>query len=451
MLSTLKIFLNLAFNKRGKILNYSLENLNFLFLLRYLIILLIGFHIVEKRNILSTLFFIKIALLNLFYDLFTSKNKEVYLVTKTEENSIKNSSFSFRSKPNELITFNKTDEIIFLNDRLKIVDLNPSSIKFIDWNIFSENENFIMLDHFNSKMKKNFYQHFKWLLEYKSNISLLVESFDTIHFQFLKSKKSTPLILTFKPKYSNSNGLFCGITVIIQICKIKQQTNWLSNEMKISHELKTHLCTLKSVIETTQEYFLLLSNYQKKLFFIIIKNEIEYLKRLIKSLSILNNLNSQVFQINKLNFTLNYVAQSYSVLLKSKNLYLGVELCKKNTCIIWNTDSAIQVLSNLINNSLKFNYHGGKIFLRSFEIKKKNQQHYLRIEIIDTGIGIPTKYKDLLLTSNLPKPNFHYNSLRSNGIGLEFIKRLLINNKSKLYIATKSYVGTIFWFDLILL
>ena len=51
MLSTLKIFLNLAFNKRGKILNYSLENLNFLFLLRYLIILVLGFHIVEKRNI----------------------------------------------------------------------------------------------------------------------------------------------------------------------------------------------------------------------------------------------------------------------------------------------------------------------------------------------------------------------------------------------------------------
>lgn len=452
MLSTIKIFLNFDFNKRDNVIQCSSQNVNFLFLLRYLIILVIGLYSVKLRHIFSTLFCILVAISNLLYDLFIHRRAKVdCLPMQTKKHSIQNNSFSLHSNREPLITFYRKEEIIVLNDKLKLIYLNPSAIKFTNCTNFHELEKFMVMNHFNFKTKKEFYHHFKWLLKYKSNISFLMESCDSKIFPLFKVKKPAQLILTFKPKYSDLNGLFSGIAIFAHIRNKTRQTNWLNNEKKISHELKNHLCNLNSVVETTEEYFLLLSQYQKKLFFVTIKNEITYLEHLIKSLYILENVHSQILPITDFNVILDYIAKSYSVILKRKRLQLQIELSKKNSCIVGNIDSVIQVLSNLINNSVKFNYQGGKIFIRSFKIKKKNRLHYLHIEIIDTGIGIAPKYKDLIFTTIFPMTNFHYKSLKSSRIGLAFIKGLLINNKSKLHISSKLSVGTIFWFDLVLI
>jgi signal transduction histidine kinase len=290
---------------------------------------------------------------------------------QTKKHSIQNNSFSLHSNREPLITFYRKEEIIVLNDKLKLIYLNPSAIKFTNCTNFHGLEKFMVLNHFNFKTKKEFYHHFKWLLKYKSNISFLMESCDSKIFPLFKVKKPAQLILTFKPKYSDLNGLFSGIAIFAHIRNKTRQTNWLNNEKKISHELKNHLCNLNSVVETTEEYFLLLSQYQKKLFFVTIKNEITYLEHLIKSLPILENVHSQILPLTDFNVILDYIAKSYSVILKRKRLQLQIELSKKNSCIVGNIDSVIQVLSNLINNSVKFNYQGGKIFIRSFEIKKK--------------------------------------------------------------------------------
>ena len=52
-------------------------------------------------------------------------------------------------------------------------------------------------------------------------------------------------------------------------------------------------------------------------------------------------------------------------------------------------DLIIQVLINLVGNALKFTYKEGEIIIRAYLIK--NQK--IRIEIVDTGIGILYNYQ----------------------------------------------------------
>lgn len=83
-------------------------------------------------------------------------------------------------------------------------------------------------------------------------------------------------------------------------------------------------------------------------------------------------------------------------------------------------DKLIQVLNNLISNSLKFTHTGGTITVSLIDIGDK-----VRLSVRDTGIGIPEDMKSQVFNKFNDQSRTGLNGEKSNGIGLWVVKTVV--------------------------
>jgi len=100
--------------------------------------------------------------------------------------------------------------------------------------------------------------------------------------------------------------------------------------------------------------------------------------------------------------------EEFRILAQKKNLSLYLEMPNNHNEIILysNSENLKKVISNLLNNAIKYTYEG-EIKISAEVIKKKNNVsrgeflHMVTIEVTDTGIGVPLNKQN-----NLFKPFF---------------------------------------------
>ncbi|WP_323788333.1 ATP-binding protein [Psychroserpens sp.] len=106
-----------------------------------------------------------------------------------------------------------------------------------------------------------------------------------------------------------------------------------------------------------------------------------------------------------------------------------------------------QILINLIGNSIKFT-KDGDIWVRVYSISKNGDDHVLRFEIEDNGIGISKEKQDNMFES------FSQGSIQINrkyggtGLGLSIVKGLIEILKGKIYLKSELGKGTTFFFEI---
>ena len=106
-----------------------------------------------------------------------------------------------------------------------------------------------------------------------------------------------------------------------------------------------------------------------------------------------------------------------------------------------------QILINLIGNSIKFT-KDGDIWVRVYSIENKGNDHMLRFEIEDNGIGISKEKQDNMFES------FSQGSIQINrkyggtGLGLSIVKGLIEILKGKIYLKSELGKGTTFFFEI---
>ncbi|WP_199350890.1 response regulator [Haliangium ochraceum] len=112
-----------------------------------------------------------------------------------------------------------------------------------------------------------------------------------------------------------------------------------------------------------------------------------------------------------------------------------------------------QVITNLLSNALKFTSHG-TVEVRALLSEKLGdpgaEQARLRIEIVDTGIGIPQAKQDRLFE---PFEQADVSSTRAyggTGLGLAIVRGLIDIMNGKLGIESKPGEGSNFWFEVVL-
>ncbi|MBO6632346.1 MAG: response regulator, partial [Psychroserpens sp.] len=106
-----------------------------------------------------------------------------------------------------------------------------------------------------------------------------------------------------------------------------------------------------------------------------------------------------------------------------------------------------QILINLIGNAIKFT-KDGDIWVRIYSISKKGDDHVLRFEIEDNGIGISKEKQENMFES------FSQGSIQINrkyggtGLGLSIVKGLIDILKGKIYVKSELGKGTTFFFEI---
>ena len=109
---------------------------------------------------------------------------------------------------------------------------------------------------------------------------------------------------------------------------------------------------------------------------------------------------------------------------KERNISLNSQIPANLPLIKANSQALREVVSNLIDNALKYTPSGGKIKLEAGIPRYKNDFHWLGIAIKNTGIGIPKQDRERIFER-------HYRGVQTKGeiegtgLGLAIAKELI--------------------------
>ena len=215
------------------------------------------------------------------------------------------------------------------------------------------------------------------------------------------------------------------------------------------HEIRSPLFNIKSFLETLYEYYFQLTDTQILEFLEIANQETVRLIKLSSTSLELSKCNPQVavsYSFISITQLLNQVTKSYEITRLHKNIVFYVKAPSNFPKVIGSYDLSLQVLTNLITNSLKFTYPFGSIvvklrLLTSLSIKTRKKYFLLRIDIIDNGIGISKNNRQILFTrfKQVPKPLYYTEGL---GLGLSIVKELMETQSKYINLISIGYKGT---------
>lgn len=223
----------------------------------------------------------------------------------------------------------------------------------------------------------------------------------------------------------------------------------------LTHEIRSPLFNIKSFLETLYEYHFQLNDSQVLEFLEIANQETNRLVRLTNQSLQLSRVNFSIetmFRLLNIEDIINKVSRSYKItaLIKRINLYYKVK--PNNPKAMGNYDLIFQILINLITNSIKFTYPNGIVLVKlknisSISTKKRKKTVSLRVEVLDTGIGLHPKKKTNSFKFNHSR-NSLGNQVKGTGLGLDIVREILSMHNTSLTIMSNLNRGTSTFFKL---
>ncbi len=239
------------------------------------------------------------------------------------------------------------------------------------------------------------------------------------------------------------------ITREVELNEAKSQ--FISN---VSHELRTPLFNIKSFIETLSEFGEDLTETERREFLETANHETDRLTRLVNDVLDLSRLeSSRAYQLDSLDLAqpIEQTLRTYQLNAKDKGLELIKEIEPDLPPVLGHYDLLLQVLTNLVGNSLKFTETGGRIAIRAYRLKfdscDPQQKPQVRLEISDTGIGIDPEDQEAIFDRFFRVEN-RVHTLEGTGLGLSIVKNIIEKHHSTIHLISEVGVGTTFWFNL---
>src|SRR5579863_10357088 len=105
-----------------------------------------------------------------------------------------------------------------------------------------------------------------------------------------------------------------------------------------------------------------------------------------------------------------------------------------------------QILTNLMGNAVKFTEKGGVCVV--LEMAKGRDRDFLRVEVRDTGVGVPSQKRQEIFHEFVQADSSHARKFGGSGLGLAISKRLVETMGGEIGIDPGPEHGSIFWFTL---
>ncbi|MCB0279045.1 MAG: ATP-binding protein, partial [Calditrichaeota bacterium] len=111
-------------------------------------------------------------------------------------------------------------------------------------------------------------------------------------------------------------------------------------------------------------------------------------------------------------------------------------------------DKLNRLFTNLIINAIKFSKQKGTITVHyDFTTRNKNQ-HFLIVEVQDTGVGIPKKDLAEIFSKYKQAENRDKISDKGTGLGLAICKMIVESHNGKISVKSEVGLGTSFFVEL---
>jgi two-component system phosphate regulon sensor histidine kinase PhoR len=222
------------------------------------------------------------------------------------------------------------------------------------------------------------------------------------------------------------------ITEILQVTKMKK--DFVAN---VSHELRTPLTAIKGFVETLEQE----KNVKTKHYLDIIKRHTDRLINIVQDLQLLSELEEkEKLELENVNLQklVNNIFRMFNQRLKEKNLYFKLNVADNFPAIKADSFKLEQMFINLIDNALKYTEKGG------ITITVDQVNSSVKIEIEDTGIGIPGEHLSRIFERFYVVDKSRSRKMGGTGLGLAIVKHIVQAHKGEINIESKVNKGSKF-------
>jgi two-component system phosphate regulon sensor histidine kinase PhoR len=284
---------------------------------------------------------------------------------------------------------------------------------------------YFYLEFFVLKKIRNLYKDLIPNKEAKENI-LVTTNMDELVYQLKKfSKESETEIKTMQQK-ENFRRDFMG---------------------NLAHELKTPLFTSQSYLLTLIDGALKDENINLK-YLKIAEKSIERLIFIVKDLDLITKLESDDLKLEKSTFNIislvNNVFEMLEIQSGIKKISFSLDSKFKSVKVIADQEKIHQVLTNLIENSVKYGKESG-----TTEVTIQNiTENKIIVRITDNGNGIQKVHFKRLFERFYRVDNSGNRKTGGSGLGLAIVKHIIDAHNEKIYVESDYGVGSEFSFTL---
>ena len=234
----------------------------------------------------------------------------------------------------------------------------------------------------------------------------------------------------------------------IEIKSMQEKENFRRNFIgNLAHELKTPLFTSQSYLLTLIDGAIKDKNVNIK-YLKIAEKAVERLIFIVKDLDLITKLESNNMKVELSSFNIisiiNNVFEMLEIQASKKNISLVIDSKKKKINVFADQEKIHQVLTNLIENSIKYGKKNG-----TTEISVENLiDNKLLVRITDNGKGIKKEHFERLFERFYRIDSSGSRSTGGSGLGLAIVKHIIDAHNEKIYVESDFGVGSEFSFSI---
>jgi len=235
-------------------------------------------------------------------------------------------------------------------------------------------------------------------------------------------------------------GVFYDVTQIELLEKVRQE--FLSN---ISHELRTPLTSILAFVETLEDGAIDDKENNRR-FLGVIRRNAERMHGLISDILELSMIESGIVSTEIKKAKLFNIVEDVFASLSAKAEIRGVELFNDiapESMVLADPFRLEQMLTNLIDNAIKFNRPSGSVIVACRQSAANNM-----ISVTDTGEGVMTEHLQRIFERFYRADRGRTREVGGTGLGLAIVKHLARLHGGEVSVTSELSRGTTFVIEL---
>lgn len=213
----------------------------------------------------------------------------------------------------------------------------------------------------------------------------------------------------------------------------------------VSHELRTPMTTIAGFIEGIMDGTI--PEEKQEQYLIIVLDEIRRLSRLVNDLLDLAKMEAGEKKLEMKDFDINELIRltiiKFETRFTEKNLHVNVLFEDEYTNIRADRDAILRVLTNLIDNAIKFSDTAGNI---NISVKTANDKVMIAVE--NNGIGIEEHEIKYVWDRFYKTDKSRSKDKLGTGLGLSIVKNIINQHGQEIWVESKKDEFTRFTFTL---
>ncbi|MDD4955158.1 MAG: ATP-binding protein [Candidatus Omnitrophica bacterium] len=265
-----------------------------------------------------------------------------------------------------------------------------------------------------------------------------------------KDGNNVPVLFKATIMKDKNDNTLCIICTAADITKRKQIEEKLKEAMEmksnftsiVSHELRTPLAAIRTGINIILDELAGNITNEQRDFLSITRNNVDRLVRLINGILDFQRLDSGKMQLNFIKTDVNEVVKEIYLTMRSltdrKGLKFTLQLEDNLPQINLDEDSITQLLTNLINNAIKFTEEG------EIKIATQKADGCVCVKVSDTGIGISQENIQKLFAAFTRLREGKYKTIEGTGLGLAICKEIAQKHGGRIWVESEYGKGSTF-------